>query len=89
MRGSVHFYGDRRCGVSTPIIHCRHKNVPDAGQDTSTRDARLLEILTERRREEYEIAALHCEVFEVRAARYGEDHPSTLEAMENLAGDVQ
>ena len=32
-----------------------------------------------------EIAALHCEVFEVRAARYGEDHPSTLEAMENLA----
>ena len=32
-----------------------------------------------------EIAALHREVFEVRAARYGEDHPSTLEAMENLA----
>jgi hypothetical protein len=32
-----------------------------------------------------EIAALHCEVFEVRAARYGEDHPSTLEAMEHLA----
>ena len=32
-----------------------------------------------------EIAALDCEVFEVRAARHGGDHPSTLEAMENLA----
>jgi len=32
-----------------------------------------------------EIAALHCEVFEIRAAQYGDDHPATLEAMENLA----
>jgi non-specific serine/threonine protein kinase/serine/threonine-protein kinase len=47
----------------------------------SATDRKEKEIIDESR----EIAALHCEVFEIRAARYGADHPATLEAMENLA----